>query len=287
MCYPFPGPRCSAHTRDILRVAKSAYEATPTEERLEDYRKAKFAYQQSPAGIKDLREQASDAIARKDYDAAIEYTKLADVNERSRASSIAAWKAQSSLTRLISEAQVHAEVPSAFKRQWIGNDYTDDDLIGSALDRAEKRDSNYDVDASYEVDAENDRIIITAEWNLSEEGTLAALENESYGHLSPLIPIDYRPSHEEAEEIAKQLNADYLANVGQQSWDDDEAEHRARWRNSVSRNIVENVARDDEALASHIRENVIFNETLAQGGPYSGGTVLEAWDELFGDEDED
>ena len=88
MCYPFPGPRCSAHTRDVLRVAKSAYEATPTEEGLEDYRKAKFAYQQSPAGIKDLREQASDAIARKDYDAAIEYTKLADVNERSRASSV-------------------------------------------------------------------------------------------------------------------------------------------------------------------------------------------------------
>lgn len=55
MCYPKPGPRCSAHAAQAVKKAEKAYEADPANyDRYERLQVAKEEWLQTPAGIKHL-----------------------------------------------------------------------------------------------------------------------------------------------------------------------------------------------------------------------------------------
>lgn len=61
MCYPKPGPRCSAHARQALERAEAAYKADETYENFEKVGEARNEFLSTPAGFKVLEEQYEDS----------------------------------------------------------------------------------------------------------------------------------------------------------------------------------------------------------------------------------
>lgn len=65
MCYPKPGPRCSAHAQQRVDARKRAYQQNPTERNLQALRVAQEEFLTTPRGLKMLEEQSkSDDSAR-------------------------------------------------------------------------------------------------------------------------------------------------------------------------------------------------------------------------------
>jgi hypothetical protein len=56
MCKKYPGPRCSACTRETLKEAIEIAEADPTPENIQKRKDAQYAFNTSPDGIKALQE---------------------------------------------------------------------------------------------------------------------------------------------------------------------------------------------------------------------------------------
>lgn len=54
MCYPKPGPRCSAHAKIALEKAHAAYHRAPSDETYKKFAQAKDVFLSTPAGIKIL-----------------------------------------------------------------------------------------------------------------------------------------------------------------------------------------------------------------------------------------
>lgn len=58
MCYPKPGPRCSAHAKTSLDKAAAAYQANPDDfAAYEAYQKAQNEYDLTPAGLRTIENQ--------------------------------------------------------------------------------------------------------------------------------------------------------------------------------------------------------------------------------------
>lgn len=65
MCYPKPGPRCSAHAQQNLERTRAVYEAdTENLEAYEQWREAQEDYDMTPRGMEELQQKA-DVLAEK------------------------------------------------------------------------------------------------------------------------------------------------------------------------------------------------------------------------------
>lgn len=59
MCYPKPGPRCSAHAKTSLKQAASKYKSAPSDVTYAAFAKAQDDYDATPEGIKRLKKQVN------------------------------------------------------------------------------------------------------------------------------------------------------------------------------------------------------------------------------------
>ena len=57
MCYPKPGPRCSAHAKEKLREASKAFKANDSFDNFMALKDAQQAYETTPEGIRELKKQ--------------------------------------------------------------------------------------------------------------------------------------------------------------------------------------------------------------------------------------
>ena len=182
------------------------------------------------------------------------------------------------IVNVVKEAQENAEVYPAFKRQWIGKAFTEDDLIGSAIDAAPSV-RTYGVEVDYELDEENDIIIITADWfEVDYEGPQLVMNYYEVNDLDE----DHRPTYEEAEEIAEELNRDYNDDIGRDVWKEDLSEERAAWRSAVVDGVVVNIGQDRE-FSDLLRSRIVFKEAYIPYDGFTPGYVHEVWDSLYGD----
>lgn len=60
MCYPKPGPRCSAHAATALRKAQETFSKEQTYENFQSLKEAQDEYDKTPRGLSALEERAND-----------------------------------------------------------------------------------------------------------------------------------------------------------------------------------------------------------------------------------
>lgn len=84
MCYAKPGPRCSAHARERLRVTTLEYDSDPTLDNFSKLQDASFQFNMTPAGqqllltkIQWSRDKEKRAILQQEYDHAVTSRRLA------------------------------------------------------------------------------------------------------------------------------------------------------------------------------------------------------------------
>jgi hypothetical protein len=84
MCYAKPGPRCSNHATKALTKARAAYKSDPTEENRANLDTAVSDYEITPAGIKEIRDEAMEKLTHGDIEGGVALTKTADANQEKR-----------------------------------------------------------------------------------------------------------------------------------------------------------------------------------------------------------
>lgn len=65
MCYPSPGPRCTAHATKVLRTAMKTYKKKPNVDTMEALVAAQATYDATPGGIRDLQKRLKTDITAK------------------------------------------------------------------------------------------------------------------------------------------------------------------------------------------------------------------------------
>ena len=178
----------------------------------------------------------------------------------------------------IKEAQENAEVAPAFKRQWVGNEYTDDDIVGSSIDAANW--GSYEVSSSYEITDEE--LVIALNFTDDElshdfKAGVATFLYETLDVCSYSSPLTV----EEAEELAAADNETW-ADGGRDSFVDSSLNLISDGQDAIITALVEQLGEGFtvEAVAPAVRFKVSY--TASQ--PFTAALYLEEWELSFAEE---
>lgn len=281
MCYPIPGPRCSGHMKTKLNEKRTAYENNPTPATLEAYEAAKTDYNKTPEGIQQLQTFALATISI-DPERSTETFRLAAQYEQERATRIAARDAiGGNISKFVKNTQDISEVPAAYRHTAFG--YRNDDPLGMAVDGFDAT-GGFRPDSTYEVTENN--IVINTVWTADRE--LTDTSANQYFEVNALDE-DQRPSPEQAEAIAKDMNTSFLENENEAA-----DETLSDWEQAATHSIADSLteAHDfsftggdsvKDAMRESLSKSVIFRHSYADAPPFDGDYVLSRWDDLYGD----
>lgn len=167
MCYPKPGPRCSAHAKKAYSQARIAFANNNTEENKQALYKASREFMTTPAGIKSLERLAE---REEDPENSAQFQKQASKARKMRQEAIDAYKSKTG--EEVEEEDSTIVRPSKFMRNtFLANAYKE-----SASENAKESYASFqrsDTDGALSQIA-NDKMsgLNSAKANLAEKGGL-------------------------------------------------------------------------------------------------------------------